>query len=498
MKTCLMLQRRFVYVGHQLAVNLKEKYGVQDFCAYVFIRSGYDFLKQQQDIQYSSLLLDEDIHKQYVDEKLDLGYLKKLEQDYGLPNLWPYIEVDRVIRFNQLVREYPYNTPKYSHEEMMRLLQVRAKALLAMIEKEKPDIILTSIVGAIGSYLLTEIAKKKGIKMIFISTTRVGNLYTLSEHFSNFTEVDKLFEPLQKSGSQAPLYEQAKKLLNDFRSSPKTFSQETDYYRQRADRLKQLDFLLPKKLGKNFLWQLHSFSQQFRSAERYDYSFIHPWSKLKDQLRRKFRNLLRPVSYDAVELTEDFAFFPLHFEPEIATSLFAPFYTDQLNLIRQIARSLPIHFKLYVKEHPTMHEYRPRSYYHELKKIPNVRLVSPKLSSLELINNCRLVTTITGSAGWEATQLRKPVITFGDVFYNKFSFVKRCREIEGLPYLIKDQLDNFHFDEQELINYIACILSESVDVNLAYLWEKESDLAKKKKGSEPLADLIYNKLIKTS
>ena len=47
MKVCFLLQRRFAYIGHKLAIILKEKYGVEDFCGYVYLRSSFEFLKKQ-------------------------------------------------------------------------------------------------------------------------------------------------------------------------------------------------------------------------------------------------------------------------------------------------------------------------------------------------------------------------------------------------------------------------------------------------------------------
>src|SRR3990167_526830 len=107
MKICLIMQRNFAKVAHAFALSLKENYGFQDFCGYVCSSSSYVFLQKQKDIKYSSLLFDDAVHKKYHEEKIDLEYLRWLEKEYGLPNLWPYIMIDRVIRFNQGVREYP-------------------------------------------------------------------------------------------------------------------------------------------------------------------------------------------------------------------------------------------------------------------------------------------------------------------------------------------------------------------------------------------------------
>ena len=123
------------------------KYGMEQFCGYVQVRAGYEFLRSQKDISYRTLVLDEDVHARYKDEKLDMDFLRAFERgEYGTPTLWPYLSIDRIIMFQQLVREYPWNTPKYTHEEMLRILQVNIKAVLSFLETEKPDVIVLSVV----------------------------------------------------------------------------------------------------------------------------------------------------------------------------------------------------------------------------------------------------------------------------------------------------------------------------------------------------------------
>src|SRR3989338_10739487 len=139
MKGCLVLQRRFAVIGHELAILLKERHDVDTFCAYVHLRTSYDFLVAQRDIPYTNLILDEDIQKQYKNEILDLTYLAEFEREYG--SVWKFIGVDRVIRYGQLVREYPHDTSPYTHEDMLRMVQVYAKQCSAFIDAEKPDFI---------------------------------------------------------------------------------------------------------------------------------------------------------------------------------------------------------------------------------------------------------------------------------------------------------------------------------------------------------------------
>jgi hypothetical protein len=162
----------------------------------------------------------------------------------------------------------------------------------------------------------------------------------------------------------------------------------------------------------------------------------------------------------------------MHLDPEIATMLYAPYYTNQAHLIKQIARSLPFDMKLYIKEHPAMVGYRTRNFYKEILKTPNVKLINPAINGYDLARLTDLTITITSTSAWETLLFKKPIISFGDVFYNDIPGVKRCRGFEELPYLVKEQLENWKHDESKLISYISALLEDSVPVDYVELWTK--------------------------
>lgn len=498
MKICLFLQRRFAYVGHAMALTFQKKYGINNFCGYVQLRDSFEFLKSQKDITYTELLLEENIHKQYKKEPLDLDYIKYLEQEYGIPNLWPFIDTDRIIRYNLLVREYPYDTPPYTHEEMMRIMQVRAKAIISFLEKERPDVIIFSVIGSLSGLLLYHIAKKKDIQTLVIRKSRIDTKQFITEDYNSAGDIEKTFDTIQKNNT---IYQytigQAQNFLNTFRAKPAPYSVLATPEGRPTNRKKQLSFLLPGKLIESASWFLKIFYKYLTDKNRDDYSTIKPWYYLWDRIKRKTRVLIGfDDLYDMPNLHEDFAFFPLHVMPEESTMLYSPFYIDQLWLIKQAARSLPVHYKLYIKEAPAMFGYRPRRYYRKLKKIPNVKLIPPTIKSFELINASKIVLTNTATSGLEALFFKKPVITFGYAFYNLLPMVKRCKTIEELPRLIKEQLEHFHHDEQSLIHFIAAIYQESADADLIRLWSVDGDkkMDEKETGLAPLVDLIAQKM----
>lgn len=497
MKICFQLQRRFAYVGHKLALTLKQKYGITEFYGYVYLRSSFNFLQKQKDVNYTSLLLDEDIHNRYKDEPLDLGYIKKIEKEYGLPNLWPYIALDRIMMYNMLVREYPYNTPKYSHEEMMRIFQVKAKAIIEFFEKEKPDVLIISVVGAIGSRLLYQIAKKRGIKVLIPTNVRIDNGSTVTDCYETLTWVDKKFELLQNNNTLGKKINEARDYIKRFQENPDKclcFCVKEDISLEK-DRFKEIKWFLPKNFFRSLRWFFITSFQYFSDKKYRDYEETNPFFYFLDRLKRKFRTLIGYKRfYKTVDVSEDYAYFPLNFEPEIAVLLYAPFWTDQINLIRQIAQSLPLHFKLYVKDHPGMTVYRPWRYYRELNKIPNVKLIQPSHNSFDLIKNSKLITAISGTTGWEGILLKKPVITFGETFYNKLSAVNKCEKISELPILIKKQLENFKYNQKEVENYVCALMEESIPTDIMEIWIKEQKPEVEQEKLTLLADLIMEKI----
>lgn len=496
MKICFLSSRRFAYINQHLAYWLKKKYSIKDFSSYVYLRWSYDFLKSQKEVPFNSLLLDEEVHKEFEKEKLDLAYIASLEKEYGLPNLWAYVVLDRMMMFSQPMREYPYNTPLYSHEELMRILQVKARAIISFLEKEKPDVVFFSAIGGMGSLLLYRIARKMGITVLNILPTTTEQRYVLSGEYDRFTGVEDLCTS-HKDKISPKAFEQAKKFLAEFRNKPQSYFYNAVTATAKMGRGGQLRFLLnPKQLWQSVSWYVKLITHYLEDRKYSDYSSsMNPWYYVVDRIKRKTRNLIGSEDlYDPFDPEEDFAFFPLHYEPEIATLLLAPFYTDQINLVRQAARALPMHFKLYVKEHPLMVDYRPRSFYKELKKNPNVKLIKPNISGLDIVAKAKLIITITSSAAWEGVMLKKPAISFGDWFYNFLPMVKRCRDVEQLPSLVKSQLEHHQHDEDALLLFLAAIFEDSISIDMVRIWEQEPDEAKKRVLLEPLADLLAKKM----
>jgi len=158
----------------------------------------------------------------------------------------------------------------------------------------------------------------------------------------------------------------------------------------------------------------------------------------------------------------------LHVEPVIALSLFGKEYLNQIELVRNIAKSIPITWKLIVKDHPAGVGRRNIQYYKKLLEIPNVVLACHHVESETIINNAKMVFTVSGFSGFEAILQRKPVITFGKVFYNILPgcMVRNVLSLKDLSFVVNDFFHSYEHSQKEIVSLVAAIMKNSVKLNL--------------------------------
>jgi len=347
-------------------------------------------------------------------------------------------------------------------------------------------------------FLLYEIARKKGIPTFMGEFPRLKNLYTITEDPRLFSSLrERFFKIRNKEITLTPEeIKQAESIMLSFGEKPADVTASPDH--QPINRRRQMKFLTPISLYRSVYFFIKTLTDYYFGDQKNDYMQINPWFYLLDRFKKKVRVLIGYNDlYDEMVEGEDYAYYSLSLEPELNLLFYSPFASDQINNIKQLARALPVHFKLYVKEHPHMYGNRTRKFYKEIKKMPNVKLINPKINSFSIIKKAKLVATVNGTAGWEAAFFKKPVITFGAAFYNSLSTVKYCTSAHELAGIVKQQLEQYNYDEKELLDFIGALLADSAPVDILSLWKynnQDPEIEKMALRVEPLVDLIAKKL----
>ena len=138
---------------------------------------------------------------------------------------------------------------------------------------------------------------------------------------------------------------------------------------------------------------------------------------------------LRP--FYSKKLPKNYIYLPLHFQAEATTIGLGIEHVNQVDMVEKLHNKLPEGFKIILKEHPAQHFddiLRSKFFYKRIKNLPNVYFTNVNDDSFDLIKNSKIVTTITGTAGWEALKFQKPVITFGLAWYNSLDHVHKWNE----------------------------------------------------------------------
>jgi hypothetical protein len=184
-----------------------------------------------------------------------------------------------------------------------------------------------------------------------------------------------------------------------------------------------------------------------------------PWKSIWHDVRRVLRHVLYEGFVFKTRIPEGRkVYFPLHMQPEYTTDVRAPFYTNQSALIESIAKSVPMGYRVVVKEHPGMKGERKLSYYRQLRNFYNVDLLSPSVDGHHLILSSDVNLTVTGTTAWESILYEKPVIAFGPLCYGYFDLVYQCNDVTELPNLIAEAVRNFRPDRTLLLKFIWSFL----------------------------------------
>ena len=191
------MQGHYAYTMQAVAENIKIDDPAAEFCAYAFSPEAAAYARTGQNtITYTTVLADHELHAQMENEKYDPEYIAYYEKKYGPPYIWQYIYCDRKLMMSIGPKEETTVEidPLLSHEDLLRAFQVRARAIEAMIEKEKPDVVLFFAIGALGHLIVYHVAKKYGAKVLSVDFSRISNYSALSENYNTLTATEEKYK----------------------------------------------------------------------------------------------------------------------------------------------------------------------------------------------------------------------------------------------------------------------------------------------------------------
>ncbi len=179
--------------------------------------------------------------------------------------------------------------------------------------------------------------------------------------------------------------------------------------------------------------------------------------------------LLKPFTVPELPPKRPFVLLTLHKQPEATIDVLGDYLSNQLELAKTVARSLPTTHDLYVKEHQNALGDRSLLFYQALKSIPGLKLIDPFLDSFTLLPYTSLVMTVSGTVAYEAALLGIPAITFAEMFFGPLLFQNGLNpytlSAAGFRQLLQRRQTFLETDDAEKreasINFLAWIHAQS-------------------------------------
>lgn len=283
----------------------------------------------------------------------------------------------------------------------------------------KIDIVVYEGVNNSFAHFACIAARRNGATYIGVESSRIPGRYELKGASENETrhKVLEYYNYLIEGGQITNEIDQlVTKYLDEFDNATPDYMTANGLLLENPI-TKYLKVANIRKLMRTLSYQLIRRSDSdlnYRSGPPLSYSIIH----LTRNTGRWLRSFFVSKYFTPPGEEDEYYLYTIHFHPEASTSVLARWYVDEYPVIKNIAFSLPPGKWLYVKDHLSAVGYPPLSFYHAISNLPNVKLISPCAHTKTLIRKSQGVITQTGTAGYEALVLGKPVWLLGQVFYD--------------------------------------------------------------------------------
>ena len=347
---------------------------------------------------------------------------------------------------------------------VMKLLVNIVTFLEHAIKAHGLQAIVCQTADTLFSHVVFKVAKHFDVKVYAITPAWLLEKGRQGGYFSNneFMESDAMIEQYRLA-LKGDLSKEEILRIDAFIDSVKAFQNKTPFIEKNRERNAGFTALSP-----NIRRLFHYLAMNSRRNSNVEYVKISPVRKAKANLLRvwrKFsgRNMYGPLSCSLIP--EKSVFYAFQYQPEQSTLSQGIFYANQIALVENISKSLPLGYTLIVKEHPWGRGARPVWQYKHLTDFYNIQFCDAP--SKEIICKVDAVIAISGTVGFEALILEKPTIVLGRTFFTHCNLFYKAPSVQELPRILREILidrvyerasNRQHYLYQFLLSYLNSLI----------------------------------------
>lgn len=401
----------------------------------------------------------------------DKEKLRAFEDSLCPAAMWNAILGDRRLIYGKRSKYIQDYRVHLTDEELWSIVYQFTLAFEAMLDEIQPDVIVGFTPVTFGELLGLEIANSRGIPTLQLHSSRIRNYFALhdvvsgtSKHFIDLMKEDDFKEENRETARQ--IIEDTSKKGLIYEGANKSIAKGRKFE--------------PVKGAREFPGvvraEIKKFLNPVQRRDHHDPGYVFPWfytnwwqplAERYIKLRLEFSGRL--VGLDNLKELGEYCFFPLQSEPEVSLQVMGrPYHKNQIELLRNVAASLPAGMKLVVKEHPRSMGLRPYGFYKTLFDIPNLYLVDVHSPSIPMVAACKFVAVISGTIGFEAIMMGKPVLILGHPKYEDVpgKMTRKCFDLFEMPKDIRALLKSYKYEPKHIESFICALIEGSVPIDL--------------------------------
>lgn len=421
-----------------VAKQLQDRYSLGPVSGFIWGHDQLDYLERSATCYGELTVFSRDVLPAVDPARVDSAYLERCEREYGV-SIHRMVFAERNIRVSA------------DYDWTLSLVERLFRTTEAAFDRCRPDFLFSENVSGLSSYVVWAVAKQRNIPFWAFGASRMENRLAISRStLQEWSLTDERFEQLLREGLPDDLRRRAEDFVSEFRNRPRRLSHVPKRARLPTIDREQIDIFT------------ESTRRYFR--DRGNPTLTPPGQMVFQRARRLVRANLAKRHFEPPVEGERYVLFPIHYQPEASTLVQAPLYLDQAALIEDIAKSLPVGYRLYVKEHFTNRGRRELDFYRRIKDTPGTRLLGPDEDSWTLMRNAAAIAVITGSMGWEGLLFAKPVVAFGQVYYNTCPLVHRAWQVpkDSWGEVFRRAIHDYRHDEDVLLAFVGAILDTTL------------------------------------
>lgn len=412
------------------------------------------FFQDQSLVNFKKIWFYHD-HIKKSTQNQDLSYLADFEKKYGI-NLWKLALNERFFYLHN--RFY-----KFTKEEILSILECEARLFESIIDEIKPDFLLTYDPVFHHQKLLLDLCRARGVKVLStVIASGIENKTIIVEDGATY-DLDSRLSIINSANNK-----------NTMLKSDKSYDTMIKNY------------LNNRNIG--FLDKITALKKYVTSfdSELINTNFMYfgrtKVKVIKDSLALEIKRVnnyhfLQKITTQSPDLNSPYVYFPMSIEEEMNLLHYAPYYTNQFEVILHVAKSIPINYHLYVKEHiaTRLRGWHNKNYYKHILELPNVVFIHPYYDNNILIKNAKLIVTIRGHSSLKAMRYGKPVIVFGDQPLSIMPSIFKVENLNELPELVRTAL-NHKIDSLDYDRYVDLLHDRLFEFNM-FEYENRRDKA---------------------